>query len=51
MGRIPRTVLPGYPHHVTQREHRRQQVFFNRDDYRVYLDYIAEGCEAAYTQY
>jgi putative transposase len=50
MARIPRVVLPGYPHHVTQRGNRRQKVFFNRGDYQAYLDYIADGCEAAQTQ-
>ncbi len=50
MARIPRIVLPGCPHHVTQRGNRRQKVFFNREDYRVYRDYIAEGCEAVQTR-
>lgn len=37
MPRFPRLVVPGYPHHVTQRGVRRQTAFFDRDDYRTYL--------------
>jgi REP element-mobilizing transposase RayT len=29
MARIPGIVLPGYPHHLTQRGNPRQAVFFN----------------------
>ncbi len=50
MARIQRVVLPGYPHHITQRGNRRQKVFFERGDYQAYLDYIADGCEAGGTQ-
>jgi len=28
MARLVRVVVPGYPHHITQRGNRRQQVFF-----------------------
>ena len=44
MVRIARVVAPGTPHHVTQRGNRRQQTFFNEDDYRAYLDLMAEWC-------
>jgi len=44
MARIPRVVLPGCPHHVTQRGNRRQRVFFNDDDYAYYLELIAQSC-------
>lgn len=37
MGRIPRVVIPGVPHHVTQRGSRRMAVFFSDRDYRHYL--------------
>lgn len=37
MPKFRRLVLPGYPHHVTQRGVRRQQTFFCDDDYRAYL--------------
>ena len=42
MPRFARLVVPGYPHHVTQRGSRRQQTFFDEDDYSAYLDLIAE---------
>lgn len=37
MARIARVVIPGYPHHVTQRGNRRQRTFFNDADYRTYM--------------
>ncbi|MDD9877448.1 MAG: transposase [Magnetovibrio sp.] len=37
-------VVPGLPHHVTQRGNRRQKTFFRDDDYRVYLDLMREWC-------
>lgn len=40
MARIARVVVPGYPHHVTQRGCRRQQTFFSSRDYRYYLDIL-----------
>ncbi|MEA5114887.1 MAG: transposase [Geobacteraceae bacterium] len=42
MARIARVVAPGFPHHITQRGNRRQQTFFTIDDYRAYLDLMAE---------
>lgn len=36
MPRLPRFVLPGHPHHVTQRGNNRQQVFFDEQDYEAY---------------
>ena len=41
MARLPRLVVPGYPHHVTQRGNRRQNTFFGADDYREYIANIA----------
>jgi putative transposase len=38
---IPRLVVPGYPHHVTQRGNRRQKTFFHARDYLAYLEFIA----------
>ena len=35
MARIARVVVPGLPHHVTQRGNRREPVFFGADDYRL----------------
>ena len=39
MTRLARIVIPGLPHHVTQRGNRREQVFFSDADYRFYLNY------------
>lgn len=43
---MARVVVPGVPHHITQRGNRRENVFFVRSDYRRYLrllgDYAAE---------
>lgn len=33
MQRKPRTLLPGYPHHIIQRGHDRKPVFNNDRDY------------------
>jgi hypothetical protein len=37
--RIARIVVPGSPHHVTQRGNRRERVFFEDADYELYRDY------------
>jgi putative transposase len=37
-------VVPDVPHHVTQRGNRRQETFFNEDDYKAYLELMAEWC-------
>ena len=42
MPRFRRLVVPGYPHHVTQRGVRRQTVFFEEGDYEEYLRLAAE---------
>ena len=47
MARLARVVVPGVPHHVTQRGNRRQKVFFGEDDYRHYRSLLAAGCAAA----
>lgn len=44
MARLARVIAPGLPHHLTQRGNRRQQTFFSDDDYRAYLDLMAEWC-------
>jgi len=38
--RVGRTVVPGFPHHVTQRGSNPKEVFFVDDDRRVYLDLL-----------
>ena len=47
MARIGRIVVPGFPHHVTQRGNRRQPVFFEPSDYQLYRDLLAERCRKA----
>ncbi|MBB3224770.1 REP-associated tyrosine transposase [Pseudoduganella umbonata] len=42
MPRRARVLLPGHPHHLTQRCHNRQPCFFQRSDYIVYLDFLRE---------
>ncbi len=42
MPKFPRLVVPGYPHHITQRGVRRQKTFFAEDDYQAYLDLAIE---------
>ncbi|RYF95242.1 MAG: transposase [Caulobacteraceae bacterium] len=44
MARRPRVVVPGLPHHVTQRGNRRQPIFFEDGDQRVYKFMLAEHC-------
>ena len=44
MARIARIVVPGYPHHITQRGNRRQETFFCDDDYKQYIDLMAQWC-------
>lgn len=47
MARIARLVVPGYPHHVTQRGNRRQTTFFSARDYQEYVDKVCEAKAAA----
>jgi putative transposase len=47
MPRVARLILPGCPHHVTQRGNNRQDVFFTADDRRAYLDLLRDHCTAA----
>lgn len=44
MARLARLVIPGLPHHVTQRGNRRQQTFFNDGDYAAYVELMADWC-------
>jgi putative transposase len=44
MARLARLVIPGMPHHVTQRGNRRQQTFFNDGDYAAYTELMADWC-------
>ena len=47
MARLARVVVPGLPHHVTQRGNGRQRVFFGDADYALYRDLLAASCKAA----
>ena len=43
MARMPRLVVPDYPHHVTQRGARRQKTFFSKADFRTYIELAADA--------
>ena len=47
MSRLARLIVPGFPHHVTQRGNRRAPVFFEQGDYALYRDLLAERCRQA----
>jgi len=47
MARLARVVVPGCPHHVTQRGNGRARTFFGDGDYALYRDLLAEHCRAA----
>jgi putative transposase len=44
MARLARLVVPGVPHHVTQRGNRRQEVFFDEEDHAACKALVAEAC-------
>lgn len=46
MARRARIVLPGHPHHVTQRGNQRQPTFFGEGDYALYCDLMAQALAA-----
>jgi putative transposase len=46
MPRIARIIVPGAPHHITQRGNNRQDVFFVDDDRRVYLGLLQEQAQS-----
>lgn len=50
MARLARVVVPGTPHHVTQRGNGGARTFFTDDDYAAYRDLLAEASRAAGTQ-
>lgn len=47
MARLARVVLPGIPHHVTQRGNGRQRTFFSDSDYALYRDLLRQHCVKA----
>ncbi len=42
MARISRIVVPGYPHHITQRGVRSMDVFHTDEDRRQYVQFLSE---------
>jgi putative transposase len=42
MSRVARIVVPGFPHHVTQRGNRRSDVFESDDDRQAYLRFLRQ---------
>jgi putative transposase len=50
MARLPRIVIPGVPHHVTQRGNRRLPVFFSDEDRLFYLRLLGEAARASGTR-
>ncbi len=47
MARLARVIIPGLPHHVTQRGNGQQKVFFTEDDYQTYKNLLQENCKLA----
>ena len=47
MPRVARVVVPGVPHHVTQRGNNGQRVFFTNEDRAFYLAMLAKKCREA----
>ncbi|HKA80414.1 MAG TPA: transposase [Xanthobacteraceae bacterium] len=47
MARLPRIIVPGLAHYVTQRGNRGQPIFFEQSDYGLYRDLVAEHCRRA----
>ena len=41
MTRLARMIIPGVPHHVTQRGNRRERIFLEDGDEQIYLDLMA----------
>ena len=47
MARLARLVVPGLPHHITQRGNGGQKVFFTDADYELYMTLLTENCMMA----
>ncbi len=47
MAQLPRLVIPGHPHHVTQRGNRRARTFFEEGDYALYKYLLSEAARKA----
>jgi putative transposase len=46
MPRTSRIVVPGIPHHITQRGNRQMPIFFSDDDRRYYIATLTKACAA-----
>ncbi len=46
MARLARVIVPGLPHHITQRGNRGQPTFLCDDDYQCYLELMGQSCSA-----
>ena len=42
MARLPRLIVPGFPHHVIQRGNNRQRIFETQADYAFFLELAQE---------
>lgn len=51
MARLARLVVPGYPHHITQRGVRSINIFSDEDDRSRYLQYLREEAERYGVEY
>lgn len=47
MARLARVVVPGLPHHITQRGNGGTRVFFEDGDYDLYLKLLKQACVTA----
>jgi putative transposase len=47
MARLARLVVPGIPHHITQRGNGRAKTFFSEEDYALYKQLLTEKCQSA----
>lgn len=47
MARLSRVVIPGVPHHVTQRGNGGARTFFGDEDYAFYRDLLSRHCRDA----
>ena len=43
MARLPRLTVPGYPHHIIQRDNNRQAIFASQADYEMLLGLLHEN--------
>ena len=50
VARLARVVIPGIPHHVTQRGSGHARTFFEDGEFALYLDLLAEVAQRARTK-